>query len=341
MAEELDVSVAGITTGGQPGEAIATPDVDYSIPSTITIPEGYADSEKIYIARIDDPDAEGIEAIRVKVQPDVAGRYLLATTVPTTTSRPMDDNVSVSVLEIGYRRLSLSLPQGSGPLPGDAGYSIDGYNFHTHIYVEGERLDKIRLRQLINASASIIDRESGSPISSAAIATRFPHTDAFSLANTYGQEVLDGYMESVGENQPKVFHPIDGINLNIWDHKKNGAGFLNDSHTFGLYGGTSPTAGRVYEIFKRDVAAKVQVWSDSDINKTVLKQVQWEYHFDNSSYAENVAGIGWVARYAHPGGNAGLLFTYNPIVGSGLVYYNSVLDIKNRLMDLSIDPDQR
>ena len=227
-------------------------------------------------------------------------------------------------IEIGYNRYSSSEPA-EQVLPDDAGYAINGYNFATHILVKGEHVDQLRLRQLANASATIIDKATGEPLPNEEVAKRFPRNDEYDLGNTGGQDRLDGHGSGAS------FVAADAASLNIWNSTKNGSGYLKDSHTQFLTGGMSQDVGRVAELFERTFSAKVQLYKVSDQNRSTLREKSWSYHYSNLAFKVNVAGLGWVAQRNKAGAATSSLFSSNPI--GPMAFFEDAGSIKYRKKD--------
>ena len=89
ISQPLTVKIKGTRSGGTSDEPTAEPGTDYEVPSTIVIPANASVSPRVQITPIDDPDAEGIETIRLEIEPD-NGKYLLDRAAPPATTQ-IDD----------------------------------------------------------------------------------------------------------------------------------------------------------------------------------------------------------------------------------------------------------
>jgi hypothetical protein len=230
----------------------ATEGVDYeNLPRQIHFSAGET-IKPIDINTIDDPDDEGIETIDLSLT-DGPNYFLGAEPATRAATQPVneDDNVSVK---------SIAVKVASGT---NASY---GFNFKVAIDITGEHLDKVEIRQQINASTWEINYD-GHQLSDRELADAFSTTDP-NAVNSGGKYVTDTRWNwaRVTVTDPGKSHDED-------------TQFLEVTHETARYDATTD----VTISWLAGVSRYFKIETKETGKDKVLKSFDWGYKWDNSN----------------------------------------------------------
>ena len=250
-------------------ERPATWDVDFTLTRTITISASQVSRTELVTAK-DDPIGEGVEVISV-----AAGRspnYFAAPpgTAPAAETDAIDDNVSVSQIEI-FRRDDLPV-------------IVNNYQFSFFVYltVTGEKLSQVEINQEVksrtiqrdyaNAVVGFEEMVDGYTFVDPGFDPDLIQTDNFDTSSPAGWETDDNWVWGL---------------LPELSAKEDLGGVPTDWHSFFfLPPDDDPTqAGddKISYLGRLDRAFRVQVRDAR--TRTVLKEHVWGYSFDNTNTA--------------------------------------------------------
>ncbi len=225
--------IPSTTVGLEVVGGTATAGVDFTLATSATIPQPAATSQPVEVVPIDDLDAEGIETIFASVvQPANGQIYLLAAvpatapaTNPTTQKVELDDDVSIKSVAIH----SIAAPNGQAAVSNGVG----GFTFYAAIIVTGERVDRIDIRQDIQADTNMW-QFNGDQMTDAQVLTK--------QREWHGENLSED-----GLNTGNVFKPDPQggwddwkSTLEIHPDSKKGVGLSVDIQGFGMGVGTDP-----------------------------------------------------------------------------------------------------